>query len=62
MKKVEVVLTGRATCTFVRKMMVREDELEDLLNDDDTIACNLDDPSARFDIDYWDEVEAVKQG
>jgi len=61
MKKVEVVLTGKAVCIFVRRMKVYEDEVEELLNNEDLIANNLDDSNAAFAISEWQEVTAVKQ-
>jgi len=61
-ERVKVTLTGKALCTFVRTMEVPADEVDELLENGDIQANNLDSPDAAFDIDSWVETAAIKQG
>lgn len=62
MKKVKVIITGKALCVFVRTMEVYEDEVDEFLADEDLQSNQLDHPDASYDILNWESTEAVKQG
>lgn len=62
LKKVKVIITGKAICRFVRTMDVYEDEVDELLNDEDMQSNNLDHTDAGFDVESWIETEAIQQG
>lgn len=60
-KKIKVVLTGVAEVSFVRTMYVYADEVDELLNNEEMIACNLDHPDACEAINEWKQTFARKE-
>lgn len=50
----KIILTGIASCHFIREIELPEDEAQELLEEDaELIACNLDHPDAAYSIDTW---------
>ena len=54
-----IKIQGEATVSMTHYVWVPEDEIDDLVGDDETLACNIDEDECTLDVIEWQWIKGT---